>query len=67
MSWHDYKRSLALSEAPFYALIMAAMRQADVWNQAALRNMYPDIWRELQIRIKAPGGYLKGETPTPEK
>ena len=67
MSWYDYKRSIELSDAPFYALIMAAMRRADTWNLAILKNMYPDIWHELQNRDHAPGGYLEGETQSPDK
>jgi hypothetical protein len=63
MSHYDYIVSKTLSEydAPFYALIMAAMRQADSTNAAKLRGAWPDVWDELQARYNAPGGVLDGE------
>lgn len=65
MSLYDYEMSKqpALMDAPFYALIMAAMRQADTANQALLRRAWPSEWEELQARYNAPGGLLLGETP----
>ena len=64
MSLYDYKVSQRISAKghPFYALIMAAMRQADSDNADALRSAFPDTWRELQARYNAPGGSLPGET-----
>jgi hypothetical protein len=63
MSHYDYIASKTLSEydAPFYALIMAAMRQADSTNAAKLRSAWPDVWDELQARYNAPDGVLDGE------
>jgi hypothetical protein len=60
MSSHDYKMSkwISMHKLPFYALIMAAMRQADTSNTAKLRAAWPDVWDELQARYNAPGGYL---------
>lgn len=46
---------------PFYALIMAAMRQADTANAERLRHMFPVVWDELQARYHAPGGLLPGD------
>lgn len=64
MSLFDYKLSLELDakDYPFYALIMAAMRQADTRNAVALQMMWPEIWDDLQARYQAPGGLLEGET-----
>lgn len=42
----------------FYALIMAAMRQADTDNAERLRRCWPDVWQELHARYNAPGGIL---------
>ena len=66
MSHYDYEKSreIALQDYPFYALIMAAMRQADTDNVQALQIAFPHVWKELQARHLAPGGYLhKGEMP----
>lgn len=63
MSFFDYQasRQLAAMDAPFDALIMAAMRRADSINAAKLRGMWPDVWLELQARYDAPGGLLTNE------
>lgn len=63
MSLYDYEvgRQIAIEEYPFYAIIQAAMRQADTDNLTKLRTAFPDVYRELQVRINAPGGYLPGE------
>lgn len=58
MSIYDYRRSLQLSGEPFYALIMAAMRQADSDNFEKLKEAFPDTFVELQQRYHAPGGAL---------
>jgi len=60
VSLYDYKasRAVSLADYPFYALIMAAMRQADTHNEAALRNAFPAAWQELRERYNAPGGVL---------
>jgi len=62
MSRQDYERSRALANTEsFYALLMAAMRNADSDNERALRTMWPETWNELQARYSAPGGLLPGE------
>ena len=60
MSLYDYRASqrLGAGDPPFYALIMAAMRQADTDNAALLRSIFPDTWKELQARYNAPGGCI---------
>jgi hypothetical protein len=63
MGLHEYRTSkeLARLDAPFYALVMAAMRQADTVNAAKLREAFPGVWEELQARYDAPGGLLPEE------
>ena len=63
MSFHDYQESRRISsgDTPFYALIMAAMRQADTANLALLREAWPETWAELDARYHAPGGALPGD------
>lgn len=60
MSHYDYIASgqIAMQDQPFYALIMAAMRQADSDNAQRLKAMWPDIWDEMVDRYNAPGGIL---------
>jgi hypothetical protein len=64
VSYHEYVVSKGISQGdrPFYALVMAAMRQADTNNAAKLRAAFPDTWAELDARYNAPGGILDGET-----
>jgi len=52
---------LELSANPFYALLMAAMREADSMNIKKLKAAFPDTWTELKARYNAPGGRLEGE------
>lgn len=63
MSRYDYECSKEVSRlsAPFYALIMAAMRQADSTNIVKLRAAWPEVYAELDARYNAPGGLLPGE------
>ncbi len=63
MSLYDYRASQRpeLSTAPFYALIMAAMRNADTPNTEKLQDAWPDVYRELYRRYHSPGGLLDGE------
>lgn len=63
MSHYDYRRSIqiAIRNEPFYALIMAAMRQADTKNLERLQEAFPGVYHELTGRIEAPGGVLPGE------
>jgi len=54
----DYKigEMLARKDIPFAALISAAMRKNN-----ALKSLYPGIWRDLQKRYNAPGGFINDE------
>jgi hypothetical protein len=63
MSYFDYveSRDIALEDYSFYALIMAAMRQADTENALKLRTAFPEVWDELWKRYDSPGGRLAGE------
>lgn len=65
MSYHEYLMSRAISaqDPPFYALVMAAMRQADTTNTTKLRQLFPDVWEEFQARYHAPGGLIDGDKP----
>ena len=60
MGLHEYviSQEISAKDYPFYALIMAAMRQADTMNVSLLRGMFPGTWKELQQRYNAPGGAL---------
>lgn len=61
MSFYDYKTALKIGrlDYPFYALLMAAMRQADSDNLELLCDAFPEVWNELQARYHAPGGVLR--------
>ena len=63
MSLYDYEQSrkLGATGQPFYALIMAAMRQADTDNLTRLRMVFSNVWTELEARYNSPGGMLPGE------
>ncbi len=64
MSLYDYKRSQVISmnsDNSFYAIIMAAMREADGQNGEKLKTAFPEVWAELKARYNAPGGKLEGE------
>lgn len=63
MSYFDYQvsKEIAIQAYSFYALLMAAMRQADTANAAKLREAFPEVWAELDARYHAPGGYLPSE------
>lgn len=67
MSHFDYEASKVIgrNDFPFYALVMAAMRQADTGNLALLERAFPFVAAELRARYNAPGGALPGE-PVPE-
>lgn len=60
MSLHGYHYSVKLSEldAPFEALIMAAMRKADSRNTDLLEQAFPEIRAELWARYCAPLGII---------
>lgn len=51
---YEMSRRVARHGLPFYALIMAAMRQADTANAAKLQQAWPEVWAELDARYNAP-------------
>ncbi len=61
----DYERSkhIAALDEPFYALIAAAMRQADTDNMDRLTYVFPQVAADLKARYNAPGGELPGDRP----
>jgi len=63
MTMFDYQESRSVEREgfPFYALIMAAMRQADTDNLTRLQVAFPDVWNELNARYHSPGGLLPEE------
>ena len=67
MSLYDYHRSKEIAglDLPFYALIMAAMRQADTPNTAKLQAAWPELYDEIRERYNAPGGLIGDETWQP--
>jgi len=58
--YYEYQESqkIAASGYSFYGLIMAAMRLADTDNLEQLKLGFPNVWRELQDRYNALGGFL---------
>lgn len=52
ISLDEYQQSLVVNAQgyPFYALIVAAMRQADTDNLEKLKQSFPDVWRSFKIR-----------------
>ena len=63
MSYYDYEMSktIAAHDYPFYALIMAVMRQADTINLEKLKRCFPDTYIELETRYNTPGGKIYPE------
>lgn len=61
MTIYDYTRARELRGEPFYALLMAAVAEADSFNYEKLRAVFPEIVAEVQERYEAPGGLLVGE------
>jgi hypothetical protein len=63
MSLHEWKSGLEISAEgyPFYALIFAALRQADSTNAAKIKAAWPEKMIEAQARYDAPGGILAGD------
>lgn len=64
MSHYDYEASKVIAQQgyPFYALVMAAMRQADSDNFLKLAAAWPEVNLELMARYNAPGGVLASDT-----
>lgn len=68
MSLYDYEQSkeIAAHDYQFYALIMAAIRQADTDNLLKLELAFPRQAAELRRRYDMPGGLLPEDSaPTP--
>ena len=63
MSFYEYEKGKAIMARnyPFYALIQAAMRQADSYNLEILKAAFPATWKELQMRYQAPGGIFEDD------
>jgi hypothetical protein len=63
MSLHAYhvSRAIEKKDAPFYALIMAAMLKADSDNTAKLKAAWPEVWAELEQRYDAPLGVIPAD------
>jgi hypothetical protein len=63
VSYYDYQvsKQISMQGFPFYALIMAAMRQADTENMSLLSEAFPAAAAELRARYNAPGGLLPDE------
>ncbi len=63
MSHFDYIKSqeIEYQEYPFYALVMACIRQADDVNLERLRQAFPETVHEFRVRYNAPNGYLPAE------
>jgi hypothetical protein len=63
MSLTEYWQSLTICDEgyKFYALIMAAMRDADTDNLGALRRLFPEVYDELAQRRANPGGLSNAE------
>ena len=63
MSLYDYQMSLeiATNDYPSYALIQAAIRQADTDNLERLMQAFPRVHAELLARYHAPGGMLPND------
>ena len=60
MSLHEYQlgRVIAAEDFPFYALIHAALRQADTANAAKIEAAWPELAAEARERYNAPGAML---------
>lgn len=65
MSIYAFSVAMEIRKYEFYALLMAAMANADSENVVKLRNAFPEVWNELVARYNAPGGMLPEERPPP--
>lgn len=63
MSRYDYEQGKKIEayQFPFYAIIQAAMRQADTDNTKKLKEAFPEVWEELHERYNSPGGFLPSD------
>lgn len=62
---YEWSKNPGVIDAPFYGLVMAAMRRADTDNAEKLRRAFPQVWDELQARYHAPGGIIPSDRDTP--
>jgi hypothetical protein len=60
MTLYDYQKSKEI-DAPFYTIIMAAMRKADSNNIEKLKCAFPETFDEFHKRYNAPGGIIEGD------
>ncbi len=61
-SHFDYTQSIkAAADYSFYALLLAAVRNADSDNLVLLETAFPGVVANLRRRYHAPGGLLPGE------
>jgi hypothetical protein len=69
MTLFEYKEGLriAAKDPTFYALIQAAMRNADTDNLEMLIDCWPKTYIELLARYNAPGGILEEDMMENEK
>lgn len=63
MCLHEYRIGMEISgnDYPFYALIQAAMRQAEPKNLEMLRGCWPEVWDDLFVRYHTAGGVLESD------
>ena len=52
---------IARKDVPFYSYLVAAMVHCDPENREKLQAAWPDLWAEVQLRWKGPGGKLPSE------
>ncbi len=66
MGLHEYLVSLEIEreDYPFYSLVMALVRKADLDNMARLRVVFPETVKELEKRYNARAGVLLDDLPT---
>lgn len=60
---YNESREIERHHFSFYALLAAAMRQADSQNMSLLTAVYPNVAADLRARYNAPGGELPGDRP----
>ncbi len=67
MSLNDYECGMKIEaeDWPFYAVLQAAIRQADSDNLEKLRQGFPEVVEELVARRHASGGVLPGDDEPP--
>lgn len=68
MTLYDYEMSQHIEAQgyPFYALVMACMRQADSKNLAKLQAEWPGVWDELNRRYHVRGGTIPEDANPPQ-